>query len=210
MPLDITRSELDLAERIAWGIGARWSRVRVEDVRAELHLWMCENHKYLLAWREEGKHGTNKLGLSLRRAANKFCRREHDTIKPAASDYAYSTQAAAALIEALLTYPDWSEFAIDGDSDVWASLSDMSRAYQTLSPADQRLLRWRLGEGRSYDRIAAELGLPSPDAARMRVNRALARGAERASHGITAHWPAHTDLAPRGRPWLNGTTGGTA
>ena len=85
----------------------------------------------------------------------------------------------------------------DGNSDVWASLADASRAYDTLNQTDKLLLKLRLGAELRFAEIAEELDLPSPDAARMRVNRALARVAERASDG-SARWTARMDFANKG------------
>lgn len=58
----------------------------------------------------------------------------------------------------------------------------------TLSPRDRRALVMRLEAGASYQAIAAALGCPTPNAARVTVGRALHRLAEqmaapRAEHG---------------------------
>lgn len=43
-----------------------------EDLKSELLIWCLENYGYLEQWREQGKHGTNKLSLSLKRHAAKL------------------------------------------------------------------------------------------------------------------------------------------
>lgn len=206
MQLDIHDWELKLADDIAIGIGKKWRRVQVDDVKSELRMWLCENHKYLVRWRDEGVWGRNKLRASLRRRANKFCRQEWETVKPWTKDYEYTPEACAALLEAVFAYDDWTEIT-SGDSDVWASLADVSQAFETLSVVDRQLLRLRLEEGCRFAEIAERMELASPDAARMRVNRALSRVAERSSQA-TVRWPAHLSLRPKSSAWLNGETGG--
>lgn len=188
MSLDLHEDEIEVATYVASSVGWKWSRVRVEDVKSHLFLWLAENYKYVVRWREEGDLGRNKLRLSLRRAANRFCRTEFDVIKPMKRQWDYSTEAATQLLEASFGYDDWSEIA-EGQSDVWAALTDITAAYETLSQVDRALIRSRLGDGKRYSAIAEEAGLSTPDAARMRVNRALQRVAERASSGQTARWP---------------------
>lgn len=198
--------EIELASSIGAGIAKNWQRVNTEDVVADLHLWLCENDHYLVRWREEGTHGKNKLRVSLKRRANKFCRGEFEIQKPFTADWQYSEEACAALLEAIFSYDDWTEITTDGDSDVWASLADVSRAFDTLSKVDKGLLELRYGQSLRFQEIADRVGLTSADAARMRVNRALKRVAERASRG-TVRWVAGMDLAPKGQFWLNGRTG---
>lgn len=206
MASDVEAWEIQLATQIGSSIGRNWQRVATEDVVADLHLWLCENDHYLRRWRDEGSHGRNKLRTSLKRRANKFCRGEFETQKPFTRDWDYSMEACGALLEAILTYDDWTEITTDGDSDVWASLADVSRAYDSLSHVDRTLLRLRYADQLKYQEIADEAKLSSADAARMRVNRALGRVADRASTG-TVRWVAGMDLAPKGQFWLNGRTG---
>ncbi len=148
------------------------------------------------------------MRVALRRRANKYCRGEFEKVKPWTKDYEYSTVAVCALLEALFAYDDWSEISENGDSDVWASLTDVSSAFETLSDVDRDLLRCRFELGLRFAEIAERLELASPDAARMRVNRAVGRVAERASRG-TVRWPATGgSLSPSGSFWANGEQGG--
>lgn len=203
---DVEEWEIKLAEQIGRSVGSHWARVPTEEVVADLYLWLTENSHYLKRWREEEAHGRNKLRVSLKRQANKFCRKEFETIKPFQKDFEYTLEACAALLEAIFTYEDWTEITTDGDSDVWASLADVSRAFDTLSQVDKQLLSLRYGRQLKYQEIADSVRLASADAARMRVNRALTRVADRASSG-TVRWVAGMDLAPKGTYWLNGKTG---
>ncbi len=203
---DIQAWEIDLARDIGSRVGRNWQRVQTEDVVADLYLWLAENTHYLARWREEGTHGRNKLKLSMKRRANKYARGEFETIKPFTKDWEYTEEACAALLEAMFTYEDWTEITTDGDSEVWASLADISRAFDTLSVVDRSLLQLRYGRQFKFQEIADEVQLSSADAARMRVNRALGRVADRASRG-TVRWVAGMDLAPKGQVWLNGVKG---
>jgi DNA-directed RNA polymerase specialized sigma24 family protein len=200
MTIDLREDEITLADHVAAGVAKKWRRVQVDDVKSELRVWLCENHKYLVRWREEGMWGRNKLRASLRRKANKFCRQEFETVKPWTVDYEYTEQAVHALLEALFSYSDWSEIAGDSGSDVWASLADVSSAFETLSEVDRDLLKARFGLGLRFGEIADRFELSSSDAARMRVNRAVGRVAERASRG-TVRWTAGADLSARGEFW---------
>ena len=64
----------------------------------------------------------------------------------------------------------------------------------TLSPRDRRALVMRLEAGASYETIAAALGCPTPNAARVTVGRALHRLAEHMAA------PARPAAAPPRRP----------
>lgn len=210
MPVDLHPEEISLANAVAGSAAKQWRRVQGDDVKSELMIWLCENHKYLVRWREEGTWGRNKLRVALRRRANKYCRQEFEKVKPWTKDYEYTQVAVCALLEALFAYDDWSEISADGDSEVWASLTDVSSAFETLSVVDRDLLRCRFELGLRFAEIAERLDLASPDAARMRVNRAVGRVAERASRG-TVRWPGTGgSLAPMGVAWMNGETGGVA
>lgn len=198
MSLDISPEEVNLADTVARSVSRQWTRVNADDVQAELRLWLCENHKYVLRWREEGSWGWNKLRASLRRRAHKFARGEFETMKPWTNDHEYTADAVQALLEALFAYADWSEIAGDSGSDVWASLADVSKAYESLSADDKLLLRLRFGDGLMFAEVADSFGLGTADAARMRVNRAVGRVAERASRS-TVRWSRGRRLATRGQ-----------
>ena len=187
--MDIQPNELKLADGIAHSIGQRWRRVPTDDVVSELRLWLASNVKYLVAWREEGDLGWNKLRASLRRRANAFCREEHNIQKPWQRTYVYTAEAAGQALTLIFNYSDWTEISADGDSDVWSTLVDISAAFDSLSRVDRKLLRLRFERELPYADIADALSLVSSDAARMRVNRALARVVDRASDA-TVRWPA--------------------
>lgn len=193
--MDLTPEEIKLADDVAAGVGRRWRRLTVEEVKAELRFWLCENIKYVQRWREEEKHGKNKLRASLRRRANQYCREETTAQQPWASEWEYTPEATAAVLEALFAYKDWTDISPNGDTHVWASLTDVNAAYQTLSKVDKKLLACRHELGWRYQEIAEEFDLSSADAARMRVGRALNRCAERAGEK-TVRFVAHTPLKP--------------
>ena len=178
--MDLKPEEIKLADDIAAGIGKRWRRVSVDEVKAELRLWLCENHKYVVQWRKEGQHGRNKLRLSLKRRANQHCREENTAQQPWSPEWEYTPDATGTILELYFAYEDWAEISPDGDSDVWASLTDVSGAFQTLNVVDKKLLALRYELGFKYGEIAETMELASADAARMRVGRALNRCAERA------------------------------
>ena len=194
--MDLHDDEIKLADDIAAGVGKRWRRLSIDEVKAELRLWLCENIKYVQRWREEGKHGRNKLRLSLRRRANQHCREENDAQQPWTPEWEYTPEATATILELVFAYSDWTEIATDGNSDVWASLTDVSAAFETLNKTDKKLLVLRYEMGCKYGEIATELELSSADAARMRVTRALNRCAERAGEK-TVRFVAHTPLKPQ-------------
>ena len=194
-PLDLLPEEIKLADNIAAGVGKRWRRLSIDEVKAELRFWLCENIKYVRRWRKEEEHGFNKLRMSLRRRANQYCREESTAQQPWSSEWEYTPEATAGVLELLFAYKDWTDISPDGDSDVWASLTDVSSAYQTLSKVDKKLLACRYELGWRYQEIADEMDLASADAARMRVGRALNRCAERAGEK-TIRWVAHTPLKP--------------
>lgn len=81
-------------------------------------------------------------------------------------------------------HPTPAELPADMPSDTPSPLEEaisseaVSRYHQALaglSPRDRQLVVHRIEAQWSYDEIASHLGLPTPDAARMAVSRALAR-----------------------------------
>ena len=54
-------------------------------------------------------------------------------------------------------------------------LEKYNAALATLKPAEQEIIRARIDRQQSYEEIAAALGKPNPNAARMAVSRAIAR-----------------------------------
>jgi RNA polymerase sigma-70 factor (ECF subfamily) len=84
---------------------------------------------------------------------------------------AYRRPAPAELSESLvLSAPSPLERAIGAQA-----LARYDAALTTLSEDDQAAIIARVELGHSYDEVAQALGKPSPDAARMTVQRALAR-----------------------------------
>jgi len=63
------------------------------------------------------------------------------------------------------------------------TVASYERALESLAEAEREAVIARVEMGMSYAELAAALGKPSPDAARMTVSRALLRLAEEMGHG---------------------------
>ena len=71
----ITAAEIKLAEKVAWRVGSKWQAVEIDDLQSHLYLFMAENVKHLVRWRDEpGDNG--KLYVALRREAARYCAKE--------------------------------------------------------------------------------------------------------------------------------------
>ena len=127
------------------------------DVLQELYVWVAKNAKYILEWREQGQHGTNKLHVALYRAGHAYASKERARKTGAKmGDFFWYTPA---VIEDLL--PDvWEYSSWDASNQVEADMPrgkskpgeggnrrammiDLSYAITTLSVDEQRVLRDR-------------------------------------------------------------------
>lgn len=179
-------SEMKLAEKVAWRVGAKWSHVEIDDLQSHLYLWLVENQRNLERWRAEpGDNG--KLYVSLRREAAKYCAKEQAARvgRPIASDNFYTPT----LVERALPFvwedtPQTSvaENPVTGrphtagtDYDVALTiLTDIRQTYHGLNPEIQTVLAWRFRDGLTLEEIGELKGITKDGGAKA-VSRAVQR-----------------------------------
>lgn len=166
--------------------------VTYEDVQQECYLWLFANYKRALAWREqyEEKHAERTIVKALRNAGERYCRAEkaeHDGYVPE-DEFFYSIPMVRDLLQ-LSFDPDWmipgsvqldrvsSGTPANEGGNLMTMVSDVGRAFQTLSEHDRALLTQVYGV-KDPDQEIAVLALDwgiTTKAADSRVRRILGR-----------------------------------
>jgi RNA polymerase sigma factor (sigma-70 family) len=72
----VTEADIDLARKVAYRIGSKWSAVEIEDLTSELILWLYEHPGKVGEYRRNGDEG--KLGVALRRVAASYSVRQQE------------------------------------------------------------------------------------------------------------------------------------
>ena len=180
--VELTEWELAVAEQAARRIAHRWDGVEADDVFGDLCVWMCESYPHVERYRELGKEGRAKFAASVYRRANKFCASEARKMvietKPLLGEDLYELNEVEVTLQLMLH--GQQELAAAAGHDVWTRMADVASAWMSLKPADRDLLAMRYGKDLQYQTIGKELDI-EPDAARMRVGRAIERLRLRAS-----------------------------
>lgn len=184
--MTVLESEIRLAAKVAWRVGARWTAVEIDDLQQHLYLWMIENERNLKRWREQpGDNGA--LYVSLRREAAKFCAREQAARvgRPIQDDNYYKPD----MVERALPYifedipqttvkvnPVTGEpVGASNEHDLALTiLTDIKQAYWGLNPEIQTVLAWRFRDGLTFEEIGELKGI-TRDGGKKSVDRAVVR-----------------------------------
>lgn len=180
---ELTEWELAVAEQAARRIGPRWDGIESDDVYGDLCLWLIENYRHVERYRGMGKEGRAKFAASLYRRANGYCSSQArkmviDTLSTPHTDDMYTQREVEVVLTLMLN--GQQELAASAGHEVWTRMADVASAWTSLKPADKDLLSMRYGKDMQFVPIGKELGI-EPDAARMRVGRAIERLRLRAS-----------------------------
>lgn len=144
--------------------------VSYEDVEQELWVWLIANHHKAEKWREdyEERHAERTLVKALRNVGDRYCREEkaqREGYEPE-DEFFYSLPMVADLL-ALSFDPEWfqpggveytstsSQKPAGEGGNLVALVSDVGRAFDSLPPADRRLLRYVYGDKDSTARITS-------------------------------------------------------
>lgn len=181
--VEFTEWELAVAQQAARRIGPRWDGIETDDVYGDLCLWLMENYRHVLRYRGLGKEGRAKFAASLYRRANGYCSSQArkmviETLDSPDTDDLYTQKEVEVVLALMLN--GQQELAASAGHDVWSRMADVASAWTSLKPADKKLLAMRYGKDMQFDAVGRELGI-EPDAARMRVGRAIERLRLRAS-----------------------------
>lgn len=168
--------------------------VELGDVLQEMYIWVAKNAKYVNEWREQGQHGTNKLGVALYRAGHSYVAHERARATGSSmSDFFWYTPAVLEdLLPDVWEYSSW-EASNQVEADMprnkakpgeggnrRAMMIDVSYAIGTLPAEDQRLLRDRFYEhpDMSSEILGQQWNLTA-DGLRKRIDRILAKLVDR-------------------------------
>lgn len=178
--------------------------VEYDDVVSECWSWIAGNKSRVSEWIDSGgRHGQNKLALTLYRVGRKYAIKERAAkIGISTSDYYWYTPAVVEeILPDIFEYEDWVQSGHDQGEKVkgrsqpseggnrTAMMIDVATAYRSLSEDDQAILRDRYSAGGvDIDVLAARLEITS-DGVRKRINRILDKMVERLG-GEPPFWQA--------------------
>lgn len=168
--------------------------VEYDDVVSECWQWVAENKERVVEWIEDGgRHGQNKLSLTLYRVGRKYAIKERAARSgvSVADFYWYTPAVVEELLPDIFEYEDWVQSGNSGEEKVkgrsqpseggnrTAMLIDVAAAYRTLSDEDKDLLRDRYGDGGvDVDVLAARMEITA-DGVRKKINRVVEKMVER-------------------------------
>ena len=166
--------------------------VDYNDLVGEAHLWLVENYEKVELWREQGRHGQNKL----RNACRQKClnviareRKQRSGLQPGDAFY-YTPQMIREIISNIWDEDDWAtgEVATTGETRTpsrpsegnnrLAMIADVRSAFFNLKKPDQELLYVLYRDNKSFEE-AAELFTVTERTIRRRDERILDRMVER-------------------------------
>jgi DNA-directed RNA polymerase specialized sigma24 family protein len=139
--------------------------IEEEEVRQELWLFVCENHKKL---QTPDKGGSVK---ALIRCANNFCWEQRKQQLHITSQYSYRTSDVRKILETVFDYSQWDRTKVPDDArsefnDVFMEVAaDVKASYDKLPTQYQQIIYVRYALGETL-RTSAE---------RERLKRAIAR-----------------------------------
>ena len=165
----------------------KYSMVELDDIKQSLYKWFVEHPNKLTEWEAIGhKDAKNLLYRSLRNEALDYCQKWKARVGGyEVSDLFYYE---ADIVEAMLPAVLRDEMTVmpvlnlgktgkppapSEGGNLMAMMVEINSAYSKLSIEDRSILFYKYAESMDFGSIAAEMKLPSEDAARMRHNRAI-------------------------------------
>lgn len=175
-----------LVASIAYEYHNRYRMVETEDIRQELWIWFLEHPRKVTAWEKlDSKESTKLYARSLRNCAKDFCQKEKAQLSGyhVSDNYYYDKQFLEAILPAIytgdrknvseddLSVTKTKKVASEGNN--WlAIVADIDLALSKLSQEQQSILFERYATSAEITAMALSKNI-SPDAMRMRINRAI-------------------------------------
>jgi DNA-directed RNA polymerase specialized sigma24 family protein len=165
----------------------KFNVVEYDDIKQSLYQWFPEHPNKLAEWEAIGpKDAKNLIYRSLRNQALDYCQRwKAKSLGYDVADlYYYETDVIEALLPSVLR-DEWGvthklnlgrpgrPSAPAEGGNLQAMMIEIDSAYHKLSVDERRLLFLRYAESMDYSDLAKELDSGTPDATRMRCNRAV-------------------------------------
>ena len=165
----------------------KFNMVEYDDIKQSLYQWFPEHPNKLTEWEAIGpKDSKNLIYRSLRNQALDYCQRwKAKSLGYDVSDlYYYESDVVEALLPAVLRN-EWGvthklnlgrpgrPSAPSEGGNLSVMMMEIDSAYLKLNKDERNILFLRYAESMDYAEIAKELDSGTPDATRMRCNRAL-------------------------------------
>lgn len=178
-----TQLELQLATKIAWRVGSRWSHVEPEDLASHLTLWLFQNQNHLERWRENDV-GKGRLYVSLKREAAKYCAKETAAKvgQPTDAGRFYSVERIRQILPFIFEQPFLDAMPVNPHTgqaigqipsgQVAVMLMDVRSAFYDLPIKTRELIALRFRDGLAHEEIAELRGL-TIEATKTAIHRAL-------------------------------------
>ena len=168
--------EMKMASTVASSFASKWKLVEKDDLESQLFLWLVQNTRHLIKWREE--EGDGKLYVSLRREAAKYCRQEtrhRANLDDINNNNFYNTDIIYNALPYIFEY-DITQADVNGDDSglAYNIMTDIINAYNGLNKENKEILELRYKLGYSFTQIANSLDV-TPKAVEKRVERAVTR-----------------------------------
>lgn len=193
--MEISEKEFKLAKQGAMSAYKSGRGVsEFDDLYQDACMWLLHNEKKVAEWREEGRHGENRIRHACKMAALTTVAKDRvRTSGVHASDFAYyTTQMIRELLPDVFDYEDWVlDSRVERTSDYIKStsrpsegnnriamLADVKFAFESLRETDQHVLMDLFADGGvPYGVVAATLQV-TERTVRRREQRALERMVE--------------------------------
>jgi len=169
--MTITDSELKLAKQGAQS-AHRSSRGLIDlgDLIGEANMWMVENYRKVIAWREEGRHGQNKLRQACRQKCLTVVAQERKRRSGLGSGdiFYYTPQMVRELIPDIFDVDDWT-ITVNNNGELkgksspseggnkLAMIVDVRGAFYNLGVDDRDVIVSLYRDGLQYQQIADKL-----------------------------------------------------
>jgi RNA polymerase sigma factor (sigma-70 family) len=171
----ITEDEMLLAQKVARSQSYKW-KLEEDEILSNLYLWLCEQQKYVVAYRED-PHGKQKLSLALTRAAIKQCKQEKSIQAGGEQQNHYTIPQLKKILPYIWEVPTFTHTTAqtqDTANLITTIVIDVAQAYHALPISDKQILETHYRDGKTYKETAAVYDI-TEEAARKRITRALTR-----------------------------------
>jgi len=171
----ITEQEMLLAQKVARSQAYKW-KLEEEEILSNLYLWLCEQQKYVEAYRED-KYGKQKLSLALTRAAIKHCKKEKEQQQRTERENYYTIPQIKKILPYIWEtqiFTPTTQHTEELANQLTTLIIDVKQAYHSLTKPDQIIIEKHYNQHKTYKQIAKEIK-STEEAVRKRISRALER-----------------------------------
>jgi len=165
--IKITNTEMRIAKQIAKKMGYNW-RMDNEDIEQQLMVWMLENQKYVLKYRQNP--GDGQITKVLKQKAAAYCAEE--TIKKDEVRM-YTKETVKNMLKAMWdTTEEAKADSLARTGRLLTTLLLIENLYKDCTEQEQLMLALRFRDDLTYAQIGKQLNISTP-AAQKRTDRLL-------------------------------------